>query len=75
MIQYLVTPTHKNGYEAPSILVDVDPATNNAYLEAEEAAKSKSRLSDSKNWYFKKKINKLKKPRFITSKKRKSWEK
>ena len=74
MIQYLVTPTHKNGYKAPSIVVDVDPAANNPYSEAEEAAKSKSRLSDSKDWSFKRKIKKLKKPRFITSKRKKSWE-
>jgi hypothetical protein len=55
MANYLVTPTHKNGYKAPGILCVGLPGKD----EAIEYAESKSNLSGNKKWNFKKNIKKL----------------
>ena len=55
MANYLVTPVHKNGYTAPSILCIGSPGEK----EAVELAESKSSLSKSKKWYFNRYIKKV----------------
>ena len=55
MANYLVTPTHKNGYKAPGILCEGHQKGS----EAIESAKSKSRLSESENWIFDRHVKEL----------------
>jgi hypothetical protein len=55
MANYLVIPTHKNGYKAPGILC----VGHQKGSEAIESAKSKSRLSESKDWRFNRNVKEL----------------
>ena len=55
MANYLVTPTHKNGYKAPSILCMNESKGSDAI----ETAKAKSNLSQSKDWKFDRNVKEL----------------
>lgn len=68
MADYLVTPTHKHGYQAPSILVRSELKGEHGFKDASENAKELSRLSDFKEWDFKDYVRKLKRRQVFNSK-------